>query len=122
MRRYNKVVYHDIVEGTTERFTGAEHNELLGSAEVFVLQWRATSVGGTGPKLTLTLYGSDNGKDWIPRETLLNQAVLTAGQLNTGAVDSTTSTRTMAGGRIGVALVGTNPVAEVELIVCGRDA
>jgi hypothetical protein len=120
MRRYNATVYHDFVEGTTERFTASRHDELLGSADAFVLQWRATKVSGTNPKLTLVLYGSDNGKDWITRETLVNQATLTAAQLNTDVASSTT--KPMAFGRIGVALTGTSPAADVELIVCGRDA
>ncbi|MBI5513951.1 MAG: hypothetical protein HY909_09295 [Deltaproteobacteria bacterium] len=120
MRRYNQTVYRDGVDGTTEQFTSATHNELLGSADVFILQWRGTRVGGTAPKVTVVLYGSDNGTDWINRETLVNLATLTAGQLNTGVAESTT--KTMAFARLGISLTGTLPTADIEVIVCGRDA
>ncbi|MBI5513298.1 MAG: hypothetical protein HY909_05985 [Deltaproteobacteria bacterium] len=113
-------MFHDIWEGANERYSSAEFNDLLGSADLLVIQWRATKVGGTVPALTITLWGSNNGVDWISRETLVNAVGLTIGVLNTAAASSTT--RLMAYNRIGVSMSGPGgPTADIEVIVCGRD-
>jgi hypothetical protein len=121
MRTYNTTVFHDIWEGANERYSSAEFNDQLGSSDELVIQWRATKVGGTSPTLTITLYGSNNGVDWISREVLVNATALTAGQLNTAA--ATSSTRIMAFSRIAVSMAGSGgPTADIEVIVCGRDS
>ncbi|MBI5513952.1 MAG: hypothetical protein HY909_09300 [Deltaproteobacteria bacterium] len=120
MRKYNFPAFHDLWEGPNERYSTAEFNDRLGTADQLVFQWRATKVGGTVPTLTITLYGSNNGADWILRETLVNGTALNLGVLNTGAAQS--STRLMAFNRIGVSMAGPGgPSGDIEVLVCGRD-
>ncbi len=120
MRRFFREVFkgaHDT--GATPRYTSSEVNELLGSAEKLVVQYRAIKIDGTTPTLSLELQGSDNGVDWTNLEYLFSAEALTAGVVNTRIATSTADIPAFA--RLALTMAGTYPSAEIQLFVCGRD-
>ncbi len=120
MRRFNREVYnetHDI--GATSRYTSAEFNDVLGSSDKLVVQYRAVKIAGTSPTLTIKLEGSNNGVDWVLIETLVNAASLTAAQVNSALATSTATLPAFV--RFAITMGGTTPSAEVQIIACGRD-
>ena len=119
MRMFNSHLFSETMEGTTARYSSAEHNGLLGMAEKLVVQYRATKVSGTSPTLTVATEVSNDGIDWLPKTTIVSAQALTAGQVNSGILD-TGSAIHAAFVRLKVTLGGTTPAANVDLIVCGR--
>ena len=120
MQMFNQEVMSELIEGTTERFSSAKYNTLLGAAEKLVLQVRANQVSGTSPTVTVKLYLSADGVDWDSNGyTIVDGATLTAGSLY-NSITGISAVVFGAFARFGVTLGGTSPSANVELIVCGR--
>jgi hypothetical protein len=119
MRKFNREVYFETTESSS-RYTSAEFNELLGSADQLIIQFRAQRVTGTTPKITVKLEGSNNGTDWVELQTPINDVSLNVGGVSTGF--GSTSVNLPAFVRLNTVLGGTAPVGDITLIVCGRDS
>ncbi len=121
MRGFNRQVYRETHEsGSTARYTSAEFNDLLGSRDRLIVHYTAGRVSGTSPTLTIELEGSNNGQDWQSLVPLVSAEPLVAGNVNTGRGNSDKDLPAFV--RLAITMGGTSPVAEVEIVACGRDS
>ncbi len=115
----NITVFDETLNGNGAFVSDPVHNELLGQADSFTVQVYAANTGGTNPTLTLTYWGSNDGKSWDARQTVLNNADISSPPYES-MTDSTTDLVNAHQGRFQVVLNGTNPYAYVRVVVCLR--
>lgn len=107
--------------GTSIFYSPPEFNAALAGAEKSLFEARPTQVSGTSPELVLFVEVSNDGVNWIEKNTPIQADISNSPQAvfgqDLGVAD--------AGGcysRVGIFLTGTAPVAFVEVWVTGRDA
>ena len=129
-----RVLYHMKVfdgaisgTGTTTVYTDPSLGSQLAQADKLFVHARVTQVSGTSPTLTIGVQTSNDGgvnfdTSANQKATPINGTSLTANSVN-NIYGSDTNTN-IGGGfyRFAVTLGGTNPSAQVELYVCGREA
>lgn len=117
-RIFHQVVFKDQVDGTIPMITGQEFYETLGRADELSVQTRATGSTGTSPTLTVELWGSNDGQNWVTLATLVNAANISSTPYE--SIADTTGTTLAAYLRFQMTLGGTSPTANVTIAVCGR--
>ena len=103
------------------RYSPPELNELLGTAEKFFLEAKATAVQPTATSLVISIEFSNDNVNWAPIATPINAVIVT---------DTVLFASDFAGGsvitryiRYGLKLSATQSTAAyIELWVTGRDA
>lgn len=122
MRLFNLRVYKGTQYGTTATYSASEFDGVLGSAERLAVHCRVWRASGTTPKLTVNLEESNDGANWVPKTTaLVNQETLsTTGETALMAVATKATMSGAAFVRLAVSLFGSDNVADVQIIVCGR--
>lgn len=122
MRLFNQKVWSGTAT-STEVFTDADLNALLGSADVWAIHACITRPTGTSPTIKLNIYHSADNKNWIQVGTTINSTALTTGAISNQvlAAESFTSTTARLGFvRLGIATNASPNEADVELYVTGR--
>jgi hypothetical protein len=115
----NIKVFDEGVDGTITIVSDPQHNDAIGRADSFTVQVYASNAGGTDPTLTLKYWGSNDGKNFITRQTLLNGVSISATPYES-MTDSTPDLVCSAQGRFELTLGGSNPNAYVRVVVCTR--
>ncbi|MFO0562457.1 MAG: hypothetical protein U0269_30855 [Polyangiales bacterium] len=119
MRLFNREVLRTTVF-TSEQFTAAELNGLLGSADALAIQWVATRGGSNGTaKVIVNIYQSNDNQNWSLYSSL-SSGTLVGNSLETGFL-SENMTGTLARGafvRLGIQLSAAD--ADLVVTVTGR--
>lgn len=112
--------------GTTFAYTDPAIGPTLAQADKMFMHARVTQVSGTSPVLTVAIQSSNGGVNF---ETGANQKAtpINGVGINPNAINNLfgQDTNTVIGGglyRVEIKLAGTNPSAQIELYVTGREA
>jgi len=111
-------VFKDQMDGTIGVETSHDLFESLGRADEISVQAKAANATGTSPTLTVALWGSNDGANWVTVSTLVNAADISSSPYE--SLTDTTGTTLPAFLKFVISLGGTNPTAFVSLSVCGR--
>jgi hypothetical protein len=119
-RSFMKDVFDEVISGNTPQYTAQEDDDVLGMADQLSLQIHVTNATGSGPTLTVKLWGSsDGGKNWVTVSTLWSGVVLSAGTIYDNVVD--TGSAVLPGYlKLEIQMAGTTPSAYVKISATGR--
>ncbi len=115
----NIKVIDEVLNGNATFESDPQHNEMLGRADSFTVQVFVTNTGGTSPTITVTYQGSNDGKSWITKQTVLSSVNIATAPYES-MTDSTVNLVNGAQGKFQISLGGTNPYAYVRVVVCLR--
>ena len=120
MRTFFAVVFDDIVQNTTDVYTEAAHNGLLGSADRMSFQVISNVFTG-GPSLTVAVQHSADGRTWQPRSSVpeIDRDLLNWTDTNNHVVFYDTAASVGCLVRLRIALGGSATV-RVKITACGR--
>lgn len=120
MRTFFAVVFDDIVQNTTDVYTDAAHNGLLGSADRMSFQVISNVFTG-GPSLTVAVQHSADGRTWQPRSSVpeIDRDLLNWTDTNNHVVFYDTAASVGCLVRLRIALGGSATV-RVKITACGR--
>jgi len=129
MRIFNELVFNGYVTGTTDMFSEARFQDLLGLADQLSLGGYTAQVTGTNPKLTVEIQQSFDKVRWQARSTTpeISAVTLQTGPTETpvhghdGDPASPPAFPRLAFVRLRIALTGTSPTAQVRIWATGRD-
>jgi hypothetical protein len=116
-------VFDGVVAGAGDANAGLSREETwnaVGQADKLFVQVVATQATGTSPTLTLVLAHSIDGIRWVDKATLINAQALSANAVNLFNVSDLGTAPNGRYVRFRVQLGGTNPVANVRVLVTGR--
>ncbi len=119
-RLFTIELFNQYITGTATVASAAEHRELLGRADVLVIQVVVTKSAGTSPTLTLEIEHSNDGKRTDTHSTPISAASLTITPFNTIVAAGSTTDPLAAQVELALTLGGTNPEAYVQVTVTGR--
>jgi hypothetical protein len=112
-------IFNEVVSTTASMFTAAEYNEILGRSDQIAFQFHVTGATGSSPALSVVLWGSNDGKNWVSQLVLVNNQSLTVGGVYDSIVD-TGSVVLASRLKLEVKLGGVTPSAYVQITWCGR--
>jgi len=136
MKKYQAVIFDDIIHGGADVYTQAVFNELLGSTDLFGAQVIVDNADVAG-SITVQAEHSGDGKTWVPKNINGGTPPATVAEINlaplvTSATNSDVRfTMTSDGSdtsprpllpcaRLRIRLTTTTR-AHVKIIACGRD-
>jgi hypothetical protein len=121
MRLYHMQIFDDLIEGTSSAwYSGAEYNDVLGSADYIVVSAVVTGLGGS-PTLTVSSEDSGDALHWIPAPTAeINGVTLTANDTVYSGVVFGQGGILLSLVRFKITLGGTTPKCRLKLYATGR--
>ncbi len=121
MRLKNLILIDQVINGNTTVESDPKLNDALGEGDTYTVQTYVANSGGTSPTITVKMQGSNDGKSWADRQTILNaQDISTSPYEN--ITESTADMVVTAQGKLQVNLGGTNPYAYVRIVACTRSS
>lgn len=124
MRMFNRQVFNGTAT-STEQFTDASFNDLLGGAEALSMHVHAARSNLATAQVQIKIYHSNDNKNWVAYTggTYTGTAIplnSVTDEILAETPMSTTNTARGAFVRLGVAMKTTGDSADVILTVCGR--
>ena len=120
MKIFTEIVFDGTVKGTTEVFSSAQFDELLGKPDEICYEVEVEESSGTTPTISVAHYHSNSGKGHIATTA---SPLVSAADISSPPYRSVVqqSGQTLgARGRVGVKLLGTTPTARVRIWATGR--
>lgn len=120
MRRFVQEVFRNTLIGTTEQYSPPSTFDALGSVEKLALHVRAKRASSATPTLTVTLYHSNDGQDWIVRGSAFTGMTLSTSLEKTYMQTDTNTSGAFV--RVGVVMSGaqSTDTVDVAIVACGR--
>ncbi len=123
---YTLTVFNGAITGAATgdvAYSPAEMNESLARADKFFVTARVTQGAGTSPTLTVALEHSCDNVNWNSKAMPISAQPITIASV--GFYQGFDLGTAVVGGgflRVRVALGGTSPSANVQVVVCGRSS
>jgi len=115
------VLVDQVISGNASVESDPKYNDALGEGDTYTIQTYVANSAGTSPTITLKVQGSNDGRSWVDRQTVLN-AVSISSTPYEDITDSTTDIVVTSQGKVQVNLGGTNPSAYVRVVACTRSS
>ena len=121
-RRFNALVFDEVINGATTVYTSAALNERLGTYNQLTLFVVADAISGTTPALSCQIEHSADNRTWV-QKTFGSPEIASFTVSNTMFKDGgdTSSKGSLGFVRINLTTTGTTPIIHVKLYVTARD-
>jgi hypothetical protein len=121
MRKFNALVFDEVIVGATTVFTSAALNDRLGMYDKLTLCAVADAISGTAPTLSCQIEQSSDQRNWLAKNGTAEIQSFTVNTTTMKVGGDTSSTGSIGFVRINMTTGGTNPVIHVKLYVVARD-
>ena len=117
---FNELIFDRTIRGTTEFFSSAQFNELIGRADDLIFEVEVSEASGTTPALTARVWrcSSNDDSGFKARTAFLSGASLASLPYRSVTVEG--GTRLAGYCRIGFALSGADNIARIRVWATGR--